>query len=349
MKIGIVGLPMTGKTTLFRLLTGAEGGGSGASAGRAEQRQTTVADPRLDRLAEDYSPKKITPTAIDFLDFPALPQTPGQERRSCADLLAPAREAGALIVVVRAFENPTLPPLSGAIDPARDLDEVVTELRYADLDVASGRLERIEKSLARKRGDEKKALEQEKELLVQVVGQLEGEGELAELRLGPEAAKQLRGFQFLSAKPRLVVENRSEPGPAAVSGAIPVMAAIELELSELEEEEREIFASEYGLVETARDRVIREIYSRAGLISFLTAGEKEVRAWTIPRDTPAVEAAGAIHSDISRGFIRAEVVAYEDYVADGGISGARDQGHLRLEGKEYIVRDGDIIEFRFNV
>lgn len=348
MRVGIIGLPMTGKSSLFRLLTGAEDtvGGSGA---RAEQRQTRVVDPRLDRLAEDFDPKKITEATIDFLDFPPVTKPGGGERRSCADLLSPAREAGALITVVRSFESSAVPPNLGRVDPAAELAELVEELRYADLDVAGGRVARLEASIPKKRGDDKKALEAECETLARCVAQLEDGGEIADMSLSPDEERIIRGFQFLSAKPRLVVENVGEPGGGTLEDSIPVAVAIEVELEDLDEESRAVFAEEYGLVESARGRVLREIYRRAGLISFLTAGEKEVRAWTIPERTPAVEAAGAIHTDISRGFIRAEVVAYDDYIADGGMAGAKEKGHLRLEGKDYRVQDGDIIEFRFNV
>ena len=348
MRVGIIGLPMTGKSSLFRLLTGASET-RGSSGARAEQRQTRVTDARLDRLAEDYNPKKITRATIDFLDFPPVTKPGAGERRSCADLLSPAREAGAFIVVVRSFESAAVPPILGRVDAAAELEELVEELRYADLDVASGRVQRLEASIPKKRGDDQKVLECERDTLVRCVAQLEDGGEIGDMTLSRDEERITRGFQFLSAKPRLVVENLGEPGAGVLDDSIPVAVAIEVELEDLDEESREVFAKEYGLEESARGRVLREIYRRAGLVSFLTAGDKEVRAWTIPEGTAAVEAAGAIHSDISRGFIRAEVVSYDDYIADGAIAGAKEKGHFRLEGKEYVVRDGDIIEFRFNV
>ncbi len=347
MKVGIVGLPMSGKSTLFRLLTGAEP--DLAHSGKVEQRQAKVPDPRLDLLANDFSPKKITCPVIDFLDFPAIGGRGSGDDRSFAELLSPARDSDALVIVVRAFESSSLPPMSGRLDPEADLVEVIDELRMADLEVASNRRARIEASLPKKRGDEKKALEEEFPLIEKVISQLEAEQDLLELKLDREERKRLRGFQFLSMKPRLVVENQSEGQELKVSGAVSGCIALENDLAELEGEDFELFAAEYGIEGSCVEAVIRGIYQRAGVISFLTAGEPEVRAWTIATETPAVEAAGAIHSDISRGFIRAEVVSYQDYVADGGMTGAKEKGNFRLEGKEYIVQDGDIITFRFNV
>ncbi len=347
MKIGIIGLPMAGKSSLFRLLTGGELDGS--RAGRVEQRQARVRDPRLDRLAADYSPKKITSAVIDFLDFPPIGNRTSGDERSFAELLSPARDSDALIIVVRTFENPSLPPLRGRIDPLTDLDEVIGELRLADLEVATNRRDRIEKSIPKKRGDERKSLEEELPLIVRVIEQLEAERDLLELDLDRGAQKRLRGFQFLSAKPRLVVENQSEGQEGRIEDAVRGCIALELDLTELDGADRELFAAEYGIVGSCVDDVIGGIYRRARVISFLTAGEPEVRAWTVPESATAVEAAGAIHTDISRGFIRAEVVSYDDYVADGGMAGTKEKGHFRLEGKEYVVKDGDIILFRFNV
>jgi len=343
-KIGIIGLPMSGKSSLFRLLTGADPELS--RSGRVEQRQAKVIDPRLARLAADFSPKKITYPVIDFLDFPPIGNRASGDDRSFAELLTPAREADALVVVVRAFENPSLPPLRGRIDPAADLEEVVGELRLADLEVALARRQRIEASLPKKRGDERKALEEELPLIVRVIEQLEAEKDLLDLDLDRATRKRLRGFQFLSAKPRLVVENQSEGQHQRLEGSVCGCIALENDLAELEGEDRELFAAEYGISASCVDAVIGGIYRRARAISFLTAGEQEVRAWTIPEGSTAVEAAGAIHSDIARGFVRAEVVSYEDYIRDGGIPGAKEKGHFRLEGKEYVVVDGDLITFR---
>lgn len=347
MRVAIVGLPMCGKTTLFRLLTG--GGGEHHGGVQAEVRRAVVHDPRLDRLAEDFSPKKVTPATIDFMDFPPVVRPGGGERKSCADLLAPAREAGALIVVVRSFESVSVPPVRGSIDPTAELAEVVEELRLADLEVASRRLERVRASLPKKRGDDRRELEEELPLVERVVAHLEEGGDIQDLDLSGPDEKRLRGFQFLSAKPRLVVENIGEGAGGQVAAAIPVAIALEQELEELDADDRALFEEEYGFTEPARERVIAEIYRRAGLVSFLTAGEPEVRAWTVPAALRAQDAAGTIHSDIARGFIRAEVVAYDDYVADGGMAGAKEHGHLRLEGKDYPVQDGDIVLFRFNV
>lgn len=349
MKVGIVGLPFAGKSSLFRILTGYQDQEGGGGPGRVSQRQATVTDPRVDRLVADYSPKKTTRATIDFLDFPPLGNRPAGQKRSFAELLTPARDSHALVVVVRNFENAALPPAGDGIDPEAELAEVVDELRLADLEVATHRRERITAQIPKRRGDDLKSLEAEQPLIEAVINALEEGGDVSDLGFSGEDAKKLRGYQFLSAKPRLVVENLSEGRQSRISGAVGGMVAIEADLAELPEVDREAFAREYGLEGSCVDAVIGGIYERSGLISFLTAGEPEVHAWPITRGTEAVAAAGEIHSDIERGFIRAEVVSYDDYITDGGISGAKEKGHFRLEGKEYVVADGDIINFLFKV
>ncbi len=288
MKIGIIGLPMSGKTSLFRLLTGAESDNAGAvQHGRAQLRQTKVEDARLDRLQRDYRAKKITPAVIDFLDFPPLDASTEAARRSSAELLAPAREAGALILVVRAFESSFLPPLRGKVDPRADYDEIFHELVFADLAVATGRRERIAKGLERKHGEERKALEAELLLIEKVLAELEAGRAVRGLRLAADEQKLLRSFQFLSAKPLLVVENCGEQRSPIIPDSIAIPLALELELDALDPESRAVFQSEYRIEGPSRARVISAIYERAGLISFLTAGEQEARAWTIPAASAA--------------------------------------------------------------
>ncbi|HIN79850.1 MAG TPA: redox-regulated ATPase YchF, partial [Planctomycetes bacterium] len=338
-----------GKSSLFRLLTGGQSEGRPGRAGRVSQRQAIVADPRVDRLVADYKPRKTTLATIDFLDFPPLGNRSEGQKRSFAELLTPARDSQALVVMVRNFENAALPPAGGAIDPAAELAEVIDELRLADLEVATNRREKIIAQIPKKRGQDRKALETEQPLIEQVVIALEEGRDVSDLKFQADEEKILRGYQFLSAKPRLVVENLSEGRECTIPVSIGGMVAIESDLAELEEEDRATFAEEFGLEGSCVDAVIGGIYERSGLVSFLTAGDPEVRAWPVPRGTVAVTAAGEVHSDIERGFIRAEVVSYDDYVTDGGIPGAREKGHFRLEGKEYVVADGDIINFLFKV
>jgi ribosome-binding ATPase len=353
MKIGIIGLPGSGKTTLWNLLTETyDPAETAAFTGNKPRMKTVkVRDARLEKLRDDYRPKKYIPAQVEIYDFPAA-RKEGIDRSGIADLLAPARNVEALIVVLRGFEDVTgAPP-----HPLDDLAQISGELIISDLVIVENRLEKLEAQLKKhiaKTFDEDR---KEKELLLRVKADLEAEKPLSGFPFTAEERKKLTSFQFLSAKPRLVVLNRGESPPAPevvakvrdAAGAepIPIAARNELEVLQLPEEERAPFLEEFGIEELARDKVIAASYRVAGLQSFFTVGPDEVRAWTIRTGESALEAAGEIHSDIQRGFIRAEVVGYEDYIRDGGHKGAKEKGHYRLEGKEYLVRDGDIIEFR---
>ncbi len=354
MKIGIIGLPGSGKTTLWNLLTETYDASEVAHFGQKPRMKTVkVADRRLERLRDDYQPKKYTPAQIEVYDFPGV-RKEGVDRSGIADLLAPARDMDALIVVLRGFDEGAGPP-----DPARDFAEVIGELILSDLVIAERRLERLEvqlkKHIAKTHDDDLR----EKEVLVRVKAHLEAEKDLSSFAFTAEERKRMGSYQFLSGKPRVVVLNRGEapPAPDALSALekaigsapIPIAARNELEILQLPEEDRGAFLQEFAIEQLARDQVVAASYRAAGRHAFFTAGDKEVRAWTIPMGASAVEAAGEIHSDIQRGFIRAEVVGYDDYVRDGGVKGAKEKGHFRLEGKEYVVRDADIIEFRFSV
>lgn len=356
MKIGIIGLPGSGKSTLFDLLTGSFGGPDYRQAPNKPRVKTVrVEDSRLTRLREDYQPKKFTPASVEILDFPAV--SGGKEDRTgLADLLQPAREMDALLFVLRDFPNPALPGGEG-VDPVRDLNEVRGELILSDLVIAERRLEKLaEKSRKPTYTDEDR---KERELLVSVKEHLESEKSVVELGLSAEEQKRLSGFAFLSGKPcvpvlsgeRGVVPQSDLDPVLALSGGdvVAIPARNELEILQLPEADREAFLAEYGIKEFRGDSVIGAAYRAAGLISFFTAGDKDVRAWTIPVGTAAPQAAGAIHTDFERGFIRAEVVSYEDYIELGGIKGAKEKGHYRLEGRGYEVRDADIVEFRFSV
>jgi GTP-binding protein YchF len=358
LRAGLIGLGSCGRTTLFRLMTSARDAPRGHH-GKADANVgiSRVPDERLDRLAAMYQPRKTTHATVEFADMAVAGQGAAKELLD----VAPFRNADALLHVVRMFRDEALPHPAGSIDPARDVRTMEDELILADLVVVERRLERLEKDLKRAPSAD---LKKEEELLVSCRTALEEGRPIRTLTLAPEDRKRLRGFQFLSAKPLLLVLNIDESdlpriaGAAEASGigefaarsdarAVPLCARIELEIAELPDEDRQAFMADLGLKESGLDRVIRAAYDLLGYISFFTVGEDECRAWSIPHDTPAQMAAGEIHSDIQRGFIRAEVVAYDRLVARGSLAAAREHGELRLEGKDYPVRDGDVINFRF--
>ncbi|MGH7785868.1 MAG: redox-regulated ATPase YchF [Candidatus Binatia bacterium] len=349
MKIGIVGFPHAGKTTVFNALTGLHAAVGGYSdAGKPNLGAIKVPDARLDRLTAIFSPKKTTFAEVVFVDFPGAAERAGAVLDSAT--LVQMRDADALVQVVRGFVDPTT---QDAADPARDIEAFKSELVLADLAIVEKRLERLRKE---------KGKEAEAELLDRLRTTLEAETPLRRLELSAADERTLSGFGLLTRLPLLVVVNVSEDGVAApldptvearlaadeVAG-LSMCAQIEMEIAALDAGDRTAFLADLGLQEAARDRFIQAAYALLDLISFLTSGEDEVRAWPIRRGTSAVKAAGKIHSDIERGFIRAEVVAYEDFVRLGSDAKCREAGKLRLEGKEYGVQDGDIIHFRFNV
>ncbi len=346
---------MTGKTSLFTILTGVH---EAARTGSMETRIgiTRVPDPRLDALATIFQPPKVTHATIEFIDFPSI----SKEALRDPSYLASLRVADAIAHVVRVFDDQTVPHEKGDVNPARDIEDVDTELVLSDLVVVEKRLERLEK-------DRKKikdpGLDREFELLVEAKAKLEAGEPLRAWHLEPDDEKRLRGFQFLSQKPILYVLNLGESdaprlneveaeyrtkilqGKANVE-VTAVCGKIEAELAELSSEEARDYLTSYGLPGSSLDRLINVMYRLLGLMSFLTAGETEVRAWTIPINSTAVKAAGAIHSDFEKKFIRAEVVNWQSLVDFSGYGGLRDKGLLRLEGKEYIVKDGDVLVIR---
>jgi GTP-binding protein YchF len=353
MKVGLVGFAGSGKTTIFNTLTGltAEVGGYGAKE-KANVGVIKVPDHRVEELAALFNPKKKTFAEISFVDV-AGPQADQAERNESgldAKLVQHMRDVDALVHVVRAFDNPLL---LQEVDPVRDIRAFDDELILTDLVQIENRLQRLKKE---------KGKEREEELMQKLKAALEEERLLRDLELAPEELTMMAGFRFLSLKPLLVLLNldegqaASEP-PADVTTlaqakSLDVMAMAgkaEMEIAQLEPDEQREFLTDLGIKEPARDRFIRAAYARLDLISFLTSGEDECRAWSIKRGTHAQKAAGTIHSDIERGFIRAEVVRFEDLVALGSEARCREQGKLRLEGKEYVVQDGDVIHFRFNV
>jgi hypothetical protein len=358
MKTGIIGLPQVGKTSLFKILTKAKLDEHGYSNPReAHIGVARVPDERLEKLAALYSPKKTTFASVEYVDVAAI----GQETLKETAFLASLRQVDALIHVLRAFEDESIPHV-GAIDPLRDIKNVEFDLMVSDLGQIEKRLERLEKDLKKMRSPE---LERENALLLRAKESIEKEQPLRELDMTPEEKKLIKGFMFLSQKPILYALNIGESMTlgtdvdAAVSkykleevaqrpnsGATAICGKVEAELAEMDDEEAADFLSSYGLHESGLVRLIRKSYELLGLISFFTAGEDECRAWTVSVGSKAPQAAGAIHTDLEHHFIRAETIRWDNLLDAGSESVARSRGTLRLEGKEYIVQDGDVLHIR---
>ena len=365
LRAALIGFASSGKTTLFQLMTSArETARAAHGKGEVAIGVSKVPDDRLDRLTAMFNPRKRVPATVEFSDLVAAGRAPGAQ--ALVDVAA-FKNADALVHVVRAFDDPAVPHTSGSLGPARDAQAMEEELILADLGVSERRLERIDKDLKKSRTAD---LERERDVMTLCKSTLEEGRALRSLELAGDDLKRLRGFQFLSAKPLLVVLNLDESQLAANKGAggleravdaaglgpfltraktavAGVCAKIELEIAQLDPADAASFLADLGLTESGLDRVIRASYDLLGYISFFTVGEDECRAWSIPRGTAAQLAAGEIHSDIARGFIRAEVVSYDALIARGTMAACRDHGEVRLEGKEYVVQDGDIINFRF--
>jgi len=366
MQIAIVGLAGSGKSTVFNTLTRghAETGGFGGLT--LNVGVVKVPDPRLDRLAEIFKPKKIVHADVTYVDLPAPPASSGGHvgtEELPADHLARLRDSDALLHVVRAFEDPAVPHPEGSVDPARDLERLDLEFILADLAMVDRRLERLTGSGRHGTTEERAANEREAAILAELRTALAAGGPIRDLGLAADDAKAIRGFRFLTEKPVLVLLNIGESdiarAPELVAGieagyghrqalVAALSARIEMELGELEPDEAAAFMEELGIAESGLAVVISLSYRLLGLISFLTAGPDEVRAWPIPDTSTAVDAAGAIHSDLARGFIRAETVAYEDLVTLGSMADARRAGRLRSEGRTYRVKDGDVLEILFS-
>jgi len=360
LRAALVGFGSSGKTSLFQLMTSAKETGRAAHGkGDVSIGISKVPDARLDRLTAMYNPRKRVPATVEFTDL-AIPS--GTAGAAALVDVAAYKNADALVHVVRAFEDPTVPHPSGAIGPARDAQAMEDELILADLGLVERRLERLEKDLKKNRSAD---LERERDVILLCKTALEEGRPLRALDLKGDDLKRLRGFQFLSAKPLLIVVNLDESHLAggidraiersgltaflsrASTAAVAVCAKIELEIAQLDAADAAAFLKDLGLAESGLDRVIRATYDLLGYMSFFTVGEDECRAWSIARQTPAQLAAAEIHSDIARGFIRAEVVSYDALVARGSMAACRERGEVRLEGKDYVVQDGDIINFRF--
>jgi GTP-binding protein YchF len=347
-RVGILGLPQAGKSTLFEVLLLASGA-QATQQGREAVGVIRVPDERVDRLAELYRPKKTTHAQIHFVDTVAAGQTSARAAAKGPDLFAAVRNCDALLGVVRAFDNPAA-PAAGGLDLARDLRALETELVLNDLAIVETRRERIEKEL--KVG--KKQGEAEYRVLDRCRQVLEAERPLRDEPFPEEDARLLRGFQFLTLKPMVVVYNQDDdagralPAPDPGRVTVGLRAHLEREIVSLPAAERPAFRAELGAVDDGLSLVIRACYQSLGLLSFFTVGPDEVRAWTVREGDTAVDAAGEIHSDLAKGFIRAEVIPYDKLLEAGGHPAAREKGWLRLEGRDYRVRDGDCMEIRFN-
>lgn len=365
MKLGIIGLSNAGKTTIFNALTGQnlETTLYATASGEPSYGVVKVPDRRIDELAVIYKPKKITYATVEYVDYLGLTKGDVAQNRKVFDLI---KDVDAIVHVVRSFQDDTVMHPLQTVDALRDLEILELELIFGDLEFVEKRLERMAE--AAKKG--KKPSDEEKKILEKCREALEKEIPLRSVAFTEDEMKAMRHMQFVSMKPEVVVLNISEDmlnadaaqqlqtaaegyfsgkSSEATTRVVTLCGKVEMDIAQLDADDAKAFLEDLGIAEPALNKLIHVSYELLGLISFLTSGEDEVRAWTIRRGTLAQQAAGKIHSDIERGFIRAEVVGYDDFMAAGSTSAARDKGHLRLEGKTYEVKDGDIINFRFNV
>ncbi len=361
-----MGLARSGKTTVFNTLTrgAAETGGFGGMT--VNVGVVKVPDERLSRLTELFNPKREVPADVTYVDLPAPPlSVDGREAAEIpADQLARLRNADELLHVVRAFENPAVAHPDGSVDPVRDVEQLDLEFTLADLGVIEKRIERLRTQGHHGTPAEREANDRELAVLEKLAPPLAEGVPIRDMELTDDDSKRIRGFRFLTEKPVLILLNVGEDDVARSSdivsdfskryehrqsGAAALSARIEMEIGQLDEEEAAVFRADLGLTESSLERVIRDSYRLLGLISFFTAGPDETRAWTIPAGSTAVDAAAAIHSDLARGFIRAEIVEYADLIELGTFAEARKHAKLRSEGKDYVMKDGEVVEIRFNV
>jgi len=357
MQIGIIGLPNSGKTTVFNALTGQSRPTSAVTATKLEISTSTVdvPDPRVDRLAEIYKPHKKVYAKVTYADIAGLEKGVGRSGLS-GPLRNQISQMDAFLHVVRVFEDAMVPHVEGSLNPPRDVNILDTEFILSDLVAIEKRLERLESDL-KKTGKEREAALKEQALLLRLKESLEAEKPIRDVEMTPDEEHLLRSFGFLSQKPVLVLVNTGDEArdPNEViqyqhlhAAVAALQGKLEMEIAQMPPEEATMFLQEFGIAEPGRLRVIRLSYDLLGLHSFLTVGEDECRAWTIRRGATAVEAAGAVHTDLAKGFIRAEVFAYDDLIALGSEAALKSAGKLKLEGKEYVVKDGDVLHIRFS-
>ncbi len=364
--IGIIGLAKSGKTTIFNALTGGEAATGGYTSATQDSHLGTVKvpEPRLAKLADILQPKRVVPAEVKYIDVGASVRSLARDKSIGGELLNQLSNADALINVVRAFVDDSVPHPEGSLNVERDITSMDLELVFSDLAIIERRLERIRSSLKGARPPERQELIQEQEALLKFKAELEKDRPIRELRLTSGEAKMVSNYQFLTAKPLLIVVNIGEeqlPDAASLETDLAsrysrekyriaaFCSKLEMELAQLDKGAAEEFRADFGLKESGLYRIIQQSYELLGLVSFFTTASNEVKAWSVTDGTTALKAAGKIHSDMERGFIRAKVVSYQDLVTCGNFSEARRRGLLRLEGKDYIVQDGDVITFLFNV